>query len=198
MQELDSRHNLNIFYVENRGRDFASFIHLIKKIEVSDFDLVIKLHTKRSQSAWFKVLVDYFIGSDKRIKSHRKHSEKFPYALLCHPLLRYQVDNTAKSNPALIKLYERLSTLNYHLVSNWSFPAGSMFATSTSFLHSLSLVFDELFDFDFESEEEYSQSSQAHMLERFVGLHAYQIGDGVISPFCKDYFDLRAATIALI
>ena len=51
---------------------------------------------------------------------------------------------------------------------------------------------------EFETENEYSQASTAHMFERFIGLSAYSEGGHLICTSIVDYLDLKALSVKLI
>jgi lipopolysaccharide biosynthesis protein len=197
LSSIAHHHRLKLFTTENAGRDFSSFVTMLSDPEIVELDVLVKLHTKTSQAIWFRVLVDYFIGSERRLNCHIRHLEYFSRAVICAPLLRYKVDQTARSNIALKRLLSFCSVSIIESKLSWSFPAGSMFAMKRIFALKFLEFSRENIDLDFENEESYSQDSVAHLLERLIGLYAHVFGQGVMSTFCRDYLDFRAFLIRL-
>lgn len=183
--------------VNNRGRDFGSFIAAIHANRMEDWDLVIKLHTKRSQWLWFRLMVDSLIFSKKRILRFDRVVKENPTHLITHPLLRYKVDEKQLLNGGIERLRNILLKYSIEIIPGWYFPAGSMFATSGLFLKEY-VGFVERFDLNvFEDECEYNQSSMAHVHERFVGLVSNQLQGQIVATSFLDYFDCRAIAIKL-
>ena len=63
-----------IYRLKNIGKDMASFIHFLKDINDSEYDLILKLHTKKSNrvgkdhgNVWRKCTLDSLVGNRKRV-----------------------------------------------------------------------------------------------------------------------------------
>lgn len=57
--------NARIEIVENKGFDIAPFIHVINKVNLDDYDLVVKLHTKRDIYSRPHMINGYDLGGSK-------------------------------------------------------------------------------------------------------------------------------------
>ena len=93
----------NIEIIENKGFDVAPFIHIINKVDLNNYDLVVKLHTKRNIDAKSFFINGFNVGADK----WRKYLLNF-----CR---------TSKNWNASLKLLERddvSCVSDYHIILN--------------------------------------------------------------------------------
>ena len=197
-KNLCNRHTLVLVPIHNIGRDIAPFLECIEKFPSENWDLVIKVHTKASQDIWFKSLLFSLLRSDRRIQRHAKLLKRYPSGLIVHPLFRYPGHKQSSSEPAMQRLNALLTTGNFPIPRTWFFAAGSMFAASSESLVAIKRESEVLGLTQFESEGEYSQSSSAHMYERFLGLYFCSRGSGLLSTSSLDFFDVKALLVKLI
>jgi lipopolysaccharide biosynthesis protein len=178
--------------VENAGRDIGPFLKAINTFGNQDWDLVIKVHTKASQNIWFETLVKSLLRSDRRIQNYASLLKKFPKGVIVHPLFRYPGHRQLLDEPAMEKLRSHLFFCEFSIPKEWYFAAGTMFAATPEVLIELKNEGEKIFLADFEAEDNYSQSSLAHVYERFIGLYVCARGDGLISTSIVDFFDFKA------
>lgn len=57
--------NAKIEILENKGFDIAPFIHVINKVNLDDYDLVVKLHSKRDINSRPFLVNGFDVGGDK-------------------------------------------------------------------------------------------------------------------------------------
>ena len=195
LPKIDERHNVSAMRVENAGRDLGPFLKAIDTFGNSNWDLVIKVHTKASQDIWFETLVKSLLQSDRRIKNHVSLLKRFPMGLIVHPLFRYPGHRQLSDEPAMEQLKPYLLFSEFSIPKKWYFAAGSMFATTPEVLIQIIKEGKEMILTEFEAEENYSQSSLAHVYERFIGLYVCAKGDGLISTSIGDFFDIEALKV---
>jgi rhamnosyltransferase len=186
----DFKHKLNIYKCGNRGRDFGPFVEALKKIDLTKFDNIIKIHTKRSQRIWFRSLVKSLIQSDTRINKLTNKLSKSEIGILVHPIFRYP---GYLYNKEILSLYQLSDQSTKAL--KWTFPAGSMFAIKPSLLNEL---LNRWGDLEFEIEEAYSQYSLAHQLERRIGYDSFNNGFDIAATSIFDYLDLKSYFVKII
>ncbi len=198
IQKIGTRHTVLPMRVENKGRDIAPFLKSIEKLSGENWDLVIKVHTKASQSIWFKALLRSLLQSDRRIRRHARLLKKYPGGLIVHPLFRYPGHNQPIGEPAMQRLQSLLMSNGFPIPRKWFFPAGSMFAATPETLVAIKQEGEHIGLTRFEDEIEYSQGSSAHVYERFMGLYVCAKGPGLLSTSLLDFFDLKALLVKMI
>lgn len=57
--------NAKIEILENKGFDIAPFIHVLNKVNLDDYDLLVKLHTKRDIYSRSRLINGYDLGGSK-------------------------------------------------------------------------------------------------------------------------------------
>ena len=190
LSSSDLIHNFDIYKCGNRGRDIGPFVEALKKVDLTKFDNVIKIHTKRSQRIWFRSSINSLIRSDQRIKRLTEKISISNVGILTHPLFRYPGYLYKRE---LLALYE-LSD-GYDEDIKWTFPAGSMFAMKPELLAKLLEKWGNLY---FESEDSYSQFSLAHKLERRIGYDSLNFGFELAATSIVDYLDIKSYFVKII
>lgn len=198
LPKISKHHEVRLLIVENAGRDVGPFLVAIESFVNSNWDLIIKLHTKASQKVWFETLVSSLVKSDRRIQNHVKLLKKYPNGIIVHPYFRYPGHKQSYSEPAMKRLRKVLLSKDYPLSQKWYFAAGSMYAASPSLLIDFKRASENLGLAQFEDENEYSQASCAHVLERFLGLHALDYGSGLLCTSICDYLDIKALSVKMV
>jgi rhamnosyltransferase len=186
----DFKHKLNIYKCSNRGRDIGPFVEALKKMDLTKFDNIIKIHTKRSQKIWFRSLVKSLIQSDARLNKLTKKISKSEIGILVHPIFRYP--GYLYKNETL-SLYQISGSNDKTL--KWTFPAGSMFAIKPALLNELLKKWGEL---EFEIEDLYSQYSLAHKLERRIGYDSFNKGFDIAATSIFDYLDFKSYFVKIL
>ena len=161
--------------VDNRGYDLGAFVHVLNKVELSEYEYVIKLHSKRDVPQGM-IINNHNVGGER----WRKYSFSFMNEL-----------------PKCFEAFERDPTLgmtaDYHLISyrersDWSaveesrhfleklglpvkrdfaFVAGTMFMCRASLMQPLKRLGLVLGSFGIPDRSQ--KTSLAHTLERLVG-----------------------------
>jgi len=196
--EFSKHHDVSTIRVENAGRDIGPFLIAIESFANRNWDLVIKLHTKASQNAWFESLVRSLIRNDRRIQNHLKLLKKYPDGIIVHPYFRYPGHKQSLAEPAMQRLLQVLISRNYPIREKWYFAAGSMFAVAPAMLLDVVRDSKDIGLSIFEREREYSQASTAHAIERFIGISASAKGCGLLCSSIVDYLDFKALSVKLI
>lgn len=193
-----SKFEYKLIEVENIGRDVYPFLITLKDIEVSSYDLIVKLHTKRSQGVWLRALVKSLIGSDKRLISQLNISDKKPYSLFTHPLLRYPARKPPQFDILISKTENYGKMCGFATDLDWYFPAGTMFSGGPKIMSAFFGVIETLPNLDFQKEENYSQESSAHVIERLFGLIVSANGGDLVATSLRDYFSIEALRVKLL
>jgi len=195
---ISKHHNVSAMPVENAGRDVGPFLTAIDTYANRNWDLVIKVHTKASQNIWFETLVKSLLQSDRRIQNHARLLMRYPKGIIVHPLFRYPGHRQSIGEHAMNRLIDILNRNSFAIPRKWFFAAGSMFAASPAMLIDFKCESEAIGLAQFENENEYSQASSAHILERFLGLYAFSKGSGLLCTSIRDYLDLKALLVKMI
>jgi O-antigen biosynthesis protein len=175
--------NARVFEVENRGRDIGPFLFLLQTGVLFQYDLVCKLHTKRSShmasflaqglarhdgDGWRRELVNGVLGSPQQISQIISSFRLYPdIGLVVADGNIYRGHEFWVANEELLaKLLPRLGISPD--VRDRSFPGGSIFWTRSSLLRKLSGAGLSLEDF--EPEPAKVDGGLAHAVERMFGL----------------------------
>ena len=75
--------NAKIFPVENRGRDILPFIEVLKRILPLNYELLVKIHTKKSLhrddgTSWRKDVFEKLLGSPETVAKAKKAFKQDP------------------------------------------------------------------------------------------------------------------------
>jgi lipopolysaccharide biosynthesis protein len=173
-----------IFIVENLGRDILPFLHVLPEVIHNKHDIVLKLHTKKSnhlnrKDEWKDRLFENLIGHgrlQKAIQIFNNNPEIGAIAPTGNILtMRYNYGANA----------DRVRSLAHSLgvedaqLGDLSFIAGSMFYIKTVAL--LPLMALNISEADFETEAGQTDGTMAHVIERLFVLSAkiasYQLAD---------------------
>ena len=164
---------------DNRGRDVRPFCEALRNS--IDFDVGLKLHTKRSLHRldggdWGQTLVEALLPGEGRVRQIHRAMTRDPRLVLVAPdgMLVSQAAWMQGNKPSMQKLAQRLSLdLDQSLKRTPVFTAGTMFWFRKKGLNLLSETpLDDLF------EEEAGQvdATAAHALERWIAPIAERSG----------------------
>ena len=161
----------SIFIVDNRGRDVLPFLKILQYVFDEGYELILKIHTKRSnhlkkRDLWKDDLFNKIIGKDcigKVIQTFNHHQEIGMIGPLGHilPMALYYGGNAQK-----VLLLSLEMGLKKEQLQNLHFTAGTMFyARKEALIPVLNLG---LTDQDFEPENNQLDGTLAHALERAI------------------------------
>lgn len=176
-----------IFTVPNKGYDIAPFLFVLKKVNLDDYEFVLKLHTKRtlpdgeylnryvvSGDRWKNYLLEPFKSAEQMNKNYELFSKDKKLGAISH----YKCIMPLKRDKFLANFLE------YHndSVKDSFFVAGTMFLARAFLLNEF-----QGRDYSFEDFEEPKKGSfqLAHYLERFLGYSVYKQGH-TIMPYDYD------------
>lgn len=166
---------------ENVGYDIWPFLSVVNDIDLSAYDIVIKLHTKRdmrpltiinkvdmSGAKWRRYLMS-FVNTDKAWTKTKKRLMRHDTGAVSalEPIISYrQTPRPGRGS------YRRALLLAYHILHkrpprHYQYVAGTMFAIKASLLKPLHGVF---YSRDFEVADESHTEGLAHTIERLFGL----------------------------
>ncbi|WP_170064607.1 rhamnan synthesis F family protein [Caldimonas caldifontis] len=167
---------------ENRGRDVAPLIELLRTEPLDRYDYVLKLHTKRSPhlspgqgERWRRSLLQSLVPS-RRVADLLEHLERHPQVGLAAPAQwLVSLRNTAgyAKNLPTLKLWA--ARLGFEVeAGDYAFAAGTMFWMRGCVLAELRRL--DIQAADFEPEAGQLDGTLAHALERLMPLLAFKCG----------------------
>jgi lipopolysaccharide biosynthesis protein/tetratricopeptide (TPR) repeat protein len=175
--------NAYVFEFENRGRDLGPFLVLLETRVLFHYELVCKLHTKRSThrqdgDAWRRWLVDGVLGSarlvDQIVSSFRSDADLG--IVIADGNIYNGEEHWALNDKLLAALLPRMGISPE--VKDRSFPGGSIFWIRPLLLRTLAAAQIKLHDF--ESEPIAPNGGLAHAVERMFGLICEEAGMRVV------------------
>ena len=186
VDDIKSFHqNTKIFVVENRGYDVGPFVYFLHQIDLENYDLILKLHTKNSKDGvavvihkrlvsrkyWFPLLIEALIGSkeifNRNIEAFCKDADLGMIGS------RYLTTSscTKKVQTKVEEIMEQWKMTNYLPIK---FVAGTMFMVRSSIMQEIK---DHYNITDFEvSDEKKKNEVLAHVLERLFGTVTRALG----------------------
>jgi len=158
-----------IMKVENHGRDILPFLKILPKVFEEDYDLILKIHTKRSnhlnkKDLWSADLFEKLL-SEKNMQNalniFSNHQEIGMIGPAGHilPMNLYYGGNATKVEALCIRM-----GLTRNQLPGLNFIAGSMFYARKEVL--LPILNLQLKDSDFEDENKQLDNTMAHTVER--------------------------------
>jgi lipopolysaccharide biosynthesis protein len=166
------KRDVYIYRCPNRGRDVAPFVQIFKVIAPLGYDLICKVHTKRSPhradgDAWRSALLRGVLGSRKQISSIRtRFVDSSDVGIVTGAGAARDGTHYMGPNRRLFNHLCDLANLT-NIDDGFRFPAGSIFWFRPDALlpvASLPLTVD-----DFEEESGQTNGTLAHAFERFIG-----------------------------
>jgi len=170
--------NATVWIVENRGYDIGPFVEFLHRINLDDYQYVLKLHTKgKSQNythlnnmrfdnaLWGRVLWDSLLATPKRVKRDLKILENPQVGMLSS---KYCINKEQQNYINLLtQINQTLKILDLPETSRPEFVAGSMFYVKTKLLKPiLNLQIDNFAQTDGRIKE----GTFAHVVERVLGV----------------------------
>lgn len=174
---LKFKSDAKIMQVENRGYDIWPFLQVLKIVNPKEYDLVLKIHTKKTER-WRNTLIQNLLGTSTIFQNNLKIFEKNPrIGILTSKDYCWEIydDNEVISSPEdkylLAKMKQRLNITSKYKY----FCAGSMFLVRTSILNKLILSDINESDFPLNATSG-TTGTNAHTIERIISLLADQNG----------------------
>jgi lipopolysaccharide biosynthesis protein len=157
---------------ENRGRDVLPFLQCLLHPQIRPFEHIVKLHTKRGESAigdmWRRVCLDSVVGDTKRFESTHEQFQRDASLTMAGPALTYlSARKFMYGNDANVaKITDSL--LGGYWLDDWGFFAGTMFWARRQ-------IFDPFLKFadvgmEFNAERGSADGELEHAFERCFGL----------------------------
>ena len=185
------KNNSVIEVVKNNGFDVGPFIFVLSKVNLSNYDFVIKLHTKRTLVNKFHI--NYFNMKGNRWKkylfsfiSSKNRLQKSIEALNTNPSLGMVADRRIIADIHDLScgmesdVANLLKSIGLPSQKNYKFIAGTMFICKAKLLiplKKLNLTID-----DFKVSNRSEGNSLAHIIERFLGAIVYSQGYEISDP----------------
>ena len=169
-----------IFVVENRGFDVGPFIYFLHQIDLSDYDFVLKLHTKNDKSGCDSQINKYWLSremwtslmyqsliSDRRTVLRNLHL--FDKDADCGMIAsRYLITSDFGASKNVCRgVLSAMKNLTGRYPSKITFAAGTMFAVRAKLLEPIKNAYS-LQDFAL-SDSAVKDGTLAHVLERVFG-----------------------------
>jgi lipopolysaccharide biosynthesis protein len=171
----EKKANYDIFLVENHGRDILPFLKVLPLVLKQDFDIILKIHTKRSnhlnrKKIWAHDIFEKLINdnsSQNVLNIFNQHPEIGMIGPEGHilPMSLYYGGNAIN----VVKLCLKMG-LKQNQLQGLNFVAGSMFYARKEAL--IPILKMNLSERDFEGEDRQLDNTMAHAVERVfsVGL----------------------------
>lgn len=188
----------NIIIVENVGYDIWPFIKVINSVDLSGYDYVIKLHTKRDLEGVFRHPLGngYFIheGSDWRdsLLAFIKTPENLDkcFAMLENPRVgmcsRYNMIHNKPNHCGVIDEADKNYPGYISKRPNYCFVAGTMFVSKIApiqLIKDMNLTADK-----FNGATTNHTTQLAHVIERAIGQAVYKSGMRIVDPFTSSKY----------
>ena len=168
--------NTTIFIVANRGYDVGPFIYFLHQINLDEYDLIIKLHTKCktgydtlinhhyvSRKFWSNLLFEGILGSNKLFQKNIKafKRQKDLGMVASKYLITSNIKNSTEVRTGVQKIMKQLENIVPNTIT---FVAGTMFIVRSHLLQQIKDNF-ELKDFE-HTDGTIKDGTLAHILER--------------------------------
>lgn len=170
--------NARILIVPNKGYDVGPFVDVLNRVNLSDYDYVLKVHTKNttkserlkingntiSRKYWLYFLVESLIGSKKNFAHNLQHLSNQNIGMLaCNKLI---TDKTGDYPMVERSARQILDNMGVNNTGKLNFVAGTMFLAKASLFRPLKKYTIESFE---NSETSQTGNSLAHAFERIFG-----------------------------
>ncbi len=186
-----------IYIVENRGYDVGAFVYFLHQIDLKQYDIIIKLHTKNkvgydtlinhryiSRKDWSELLYSGLLGSHALfIKNLYKFEVKQNLGMIGSKYLITSNVKNAKGVESGVKDF--MIKLGYIKSEKITFVAGTMFMVRSHLLQQIKENFS-INDFEI-SDPEIKDGTLAHILERIFGCLVVANGY-TINGYDKNYY----------
>ncbi|MCM1324819.1 MAG: rhamnan synthesis F family protein [Acetobacter sp.] len=171
---------------ENRGYDIAPFISTLQRIPLSQYQYILKLHTKNNNrhqytylnhrrlnnQIWSNIMWNALLGSPKKIRDNFKLITSNPQIGILAP--EYCLTNEPECYRTFLpQINKELRSLGFPKIETLTFAAGTMFLARTEVL--LPLLKYQINDFP-PTDGNIKDGTLAHVIERLFGAVAESLG----------------------
>jgi len=168
--------NCTVVPVENRGRDILPFISLVKKLKLSRYQAICKIHSKLSAhrtdgKVWRQSLVDGLLGSQKIIQESLSMLQEGSGIVAPKKFIK-NFDKFVGSNRSKVEQLCKVNSISFNNQSR--FVAGTMFWTHQRVVEAIENLSLEVVDFEHERLQ--IDGTMAHACERFFGMLCENLG----------------------
>ncbi len=161
----------------DKGYDIAPFVQLLPKLKIEGYNIICKLHTKKSDDEigklWFKLLIDSIFGSEDTVKRIIAKFESERDLGLVGGIDAYKsAQKLMYGNTPFVEKILSTTSINYDLKNDWGFFAGTMFWANLDIFKPLmnNKKLNDLILEESHSETTGASASLFHAIERFFGL----------------------------
>ena len=183
-QYIKSRYpHAHILTFPNHGRDVFPFTEFLKAGVLDGYQLVCKIHTKRSLhrvdgDAWRRQLYDGLLGSKQLVANICAHMRHDPDVGMVVPDgYIYNAEFMGSNADALLALLKRVG-LNCN-IEDMIFPAGNMFWASATIIQFMKAL--HLSARDYELELGQLDGTMGHAIERYAGIACSEAAQKMIT-----------------
>ena len=186
IEENSTIPNLSLIRVPNFGYDVGPFLFFLKSIDLSDFDYIIKVHSKNvrwgidqqlsngcfvPRLVWPKYLMDAIFSTTRRFKNNLRMLEENPSLGMIGS--KYLIVKYTNNNVDDHYIEYFANKLNYNELGDFKYIAGTMFLVRAKLLQPL--IDSGIVNEDFEPSKRHTLGgTKAHALERIFGLLVYK------------------------
>jgi GT2 family glycosyltransferase/glycosyltransferase involved in cell wall biosynthesis len=185
--------DINIYMVENRGRDVLPFLQVMSIIPEKNYAYICKLHTKKTGDSplgnvWRKLLYFDLLGSNKTVQNIVKmFDENNSIGIITGKNTILDSQRYAYGNDDKIDYLAEKTNIIYN--DHYLFPAGTMFWIRSELLQPLIDLFKNG-ALEFEEEKGQKDDTLAHAIERFFGILCQDKGQSIVpSPATRKELD---------
>lgn len=165
----------------NHGRDILPFVQLVQAGVLSDYNTVIKLHTKKSNAAmsWRERLVDSLIGDTEQFETVNSHLRSNKAGLVGSSKDMYSGQTCWHHNAEGVRALCRELKVDESLVDSFpDFLGGSIFAIDGNLLDRMRHL--NVTPCDWPPEAGQTDGTLGHQIERLFSIVAYSAGLKVV------------------
>ncbi len=169
----------NIYVVPNKGHDVAPFLYVLNKINLNDYDYIIKIHTKNSKKSeckdlcysmsnghiWSETMLDALLKKDSINRNLLAFENDKNLGMIGAASLI--VEEKKFEDEVLHGIPREVKRIGISIPKAIKFVAGNMFMVRSKLLKSIQesqYTFD-----DFEESKNVKDGTLAHILERIFG-----------------------------
>lgn len=200
---INFKYDAKIMHTDNSGYDVGPFMQALNTVNLDDYDLLIKLHSKRNLNFEypapllncyniglnnFRKLLLSFISDKNNFKKCIKAFENNPDLGMINNY-KLVVDEKHENDIQVFNTAKKWLAENNLCVNNFKFVAGTMFIARASLFKVLQKK-----QFEFNETNRKDVHSNAHVFERFFGAIIYgqnkyiaDVFSPVTKPLFKDY-----------
>ncbi|USR79457.1 glycoside hydrolase family 99-like domain-containing protein [Arcanobacterium pinnipediorum] len=184
--ELDNLINIAVLEVDNHGRDILPLIHVVNAGFVDPYELIFKVHTKKSQwranheslggdgESWKKELLSGLLGSRDQVAKILDFFAANPHAgMMTVEGNIVGAEHWGGDKKLVTELLKRLE-MNLEAPDELQFPAGSIYVARGFVVQGLRALCMSAEDFEVEAGQ--IDGTAAHAIERMMGILTLEAG----------------------